>query len=165
MKTVLVLSSNPVFAETISSAVNPAAFKIVHRVDVAQAEPLLRANIVVVCIIDFEVDQLQGTWLLDQIRRMSPGSAIIVFVPETNLAWVEEAYLHGAAHVLVKPVRPRAIAVLLERQPEPAKGPAPKAASEPAFRLPNIGRAEESVTGLRPATVLQSLNVVRDFSV
>ena len=165
MKTVLVLSSNPVFAETISSAVNPAAFKIVHRVDVAQAEPLLRANIVVVCIIDFEVDQLQGTWLLDQIRRMSPGSAIIVFVPETNLAWVEEAYLHGAAHVLVKPVRPRAIAVLLERQPEPAKAPAPKAASEPAFRLPNIGRAEESVTGLRPATVLQSLNVVRDFSV
>src|SRR5690242_4297479 len=123
MKTVLVLSSNPAFPETIASAVSAAAFKIVHRVEVAQAEPLLRAKIVDVCIIDFEADQMQASWAMEQTRSMSPGSAIIAFIPENNMQWMEEAYLHGAWHVLTKPVRPRIIAALLERHRESVKTP------------------------------------------
>ena len=166
MKTVLVLSSNPAFPETISSAVNASAFKIVHRVDLSQAEPLLRASIVDLCIIDFEADQFQGAWALDQVRRMSPASAIIVFIPENNLQWMEEAYLHGAWHVLTKPVRPRTLAALLERHTESAKSPTVKAAS-PAIphHLPAFAVPLETAMSLRPASVLQTLNVVRDFSV
>ena len=132
MKTVLVLSSNPAFPETISSAVSAAAFKIVHRVGVSQAEPLLRANIVDLCIMDFEADQMQGTWALDQVRRMSPASAIIVFIPENNMQWLEEAYLHGAWHVLTKPVRPRTLATVLERHGESGKSSSAKASSRGA---------------------------------
>src|SRR2546423_11294861 len=73
MKTVVVLSSNPAFPEAISSGVDASAFKIVHRVDVTQAEPLLRANIVDLCILDLQSDQLQGSWAIEQLQRMSPA--------------------------------------------------------------------------------------------
>ncbi len=41
MKTILVLSPHPDFAEAIRASLNPEQYRIVHRLGVEEAEPLL----------------------------------------------------------------------------------------------------------------------------
>ena len=41
MKTILVLSPHPDFAEVIQAGLNPEEYRIVHRIGVEEAEPLL----------------------------------------------------------------------------------------------------------------------------
>jgi CheY-like chemotaxis protein len=41
MKTILVLSPHPDFAETIRASLNPEQYRVVHRLSVDEAEPLL----------------------------------------------------------------------------------------------------------------------------
>src|SRR6266705_3664234 len=115
MKTVLVLSANREFLEAISAGLDSASFKTVSRVDLTQAEPLLRASIADVCIIDVAADEPQALWLLERLRRMSRDCPVIVFAESKNPQWEEEAYLQGALHVLAKPVQPRLLGTLIER--------------------------------------------------
>ena len=71
MKTVLVLSSNPAFPGAITAGLSTSAFKIIHRIEAREAEPLIRANIVDLCIVDFESDQIDSSWKIVQLRRLS----------------------------------------------------------------------------------------------
>lgn len=161
MKTVLALSSSPAFPETIASGLSASRYKIVHRVDLRLAEPLLRANIVDLCIVDLETDEIQGSWIIDQLRRLSPHSPIMVFIPERTMQWEEDAYLRGVSHVLTKPVRPRLLETLVERL---TVGAPPAAAPATALR-PTTGISESYAAAPRPANAVQALNIVRDFSV
>src|SRR6266404_668652 len=110
MKTVLVLSSNREFIEAISAGMDSSAFKVIQRVDLGQAEPLLRAS-----IVDMASDEPQALWLIERLRRISPDCPVVVFTDQKSLQWEEEAYLQGALHVLTKPVRPRMLRTLLDR--------------------------------------------------
>ncbi len=115
MKTILVLSSHPEMAETIRSGLNPEQYRIIHRTGVADAEPMLAHGLVQGVIVDVEFNGVQNMWLVERLRRRDSRCPIIIYTGEKQSEWEEEAYLRGVTHVLSKPVRPRALASLLER--------------------------------------------------
>ena len=161
MKTILVLTPHPDFAETLRTGLNPEQFRVVHRVTLDEAEPLLAHGLVQVCILDLEMTGVQGVWVLEKIRRIDSKCPLIVFAETKQPEWEEEAYLQGVTHVLTKPVRLRLLNSVLDRllaptrafaAPAPTPAPAPPATS-------NAARYSEGATG-----AFQTADVLRDFS-
>lgn len=161
MKTILVLTPHPDFAEILRTGLNPEQFRVVHRVTLEEAEPLIAHGLVHVCILDLEMTGVQGVWVLEKIRRFDSKCPLIVFADVKQPEWEEEAYLQGVTHVLTKPVRLRLLSTVLDRlltpsrtvtAPVPAPAPAPPAASE-------VARYSEGATG-----TFQTADVLRDFS-
>jgi len=167
MKTILALSNHPAFAETIRAGLSPEQYRVVHRLNVDEAEPLLVHGLVAACILDTDMMDVELVWVIERLRRRDPKCAIIAYTAYSESAWEEEAFLHGLTHILTKPVRTRLLASLLER-PEggtstqvatrPAQ-PAPIPSSQmPPFRQQEISPAERFVNAEH------TLDVLRDFS-
>ncbi len=159
MKTLLVLGEHPDFAEAVRAGLNPEHYRVVARVSLEEAEPLLEHGLVEACIVDVELSSVRDIWFLEKLRRKVPRCPVILFAGAKQVEWEEEAYLQGAAHVLTKPVRGRVLTALLDRlwltptakpSPQPALPPPP----EP------VPPAE---TGVAPAAT-RTLAVLRDFS-
>ncbi|MFO1514373.1 MAG: response regulator [Verrucomicrobiota bacterium] len=115
MKTLLIISPHPEIAETIRSGLNPAQYRVVHRATHEEAEPLLAHGLAHVCILDLELEGVQGLWTVERLRRRDTRCPILVFSGAKSSEWEEEAYLRGVNHVLAKPIRPRLLASLLDR--------------------------------------------------
>src|SRR2546425_11044941 len=107
MKTVLVLAEHPELAEAVRAALNPEQYRVVHRANLEEAEPLLAQGLADACIIDVELTTPQGVWFLDRLRRRAPKCPLIIYTGAKHWEWEEEAYLQGVTHILTKPVRPR----------------------------------------------------------
>lgn len=164
MKTVLVLTPHPDFAESVRSGLNPEQYRVVHRVTSEEAEPLLAHGLVQVCLLDLEITGVQGIWLLERLRRQDARCPVVVVTEAKQPEWEEEAYLQGVAHVLTKPVRPRLLNALLERvlaapRPAPTPPPSPAKAPPPAAPPAEVPRLAEAT----PAA-FQTADVLRDFS-
>src|ERR1043166_5113518 len=95
MKTLLVLAQHPGLAEEIRAAVNPENFRVVHRVDLNEAEPLLAHGLADACFLDADLTNVQAIWLLEKLHRRVPKCPIIVFTSSKQWEWEEEAYLKG----------------------------------------------------------------------
>lgn len=164
MKTVLVLTPHPDFADTIRTGLNPEQYRVVHRVTLEEAEPLLAHGLVQVCLLDLEMDGVKGVWVLEKIRRQDSKCPLVVVSDTKQPEWEEEAYLQGVAHVLAKPVRPRLLTALLDRllatpRATPAPAPSPATPAAPAPTSFDTARFTEPATG-----AFQSADVLRDFS-
>lgn len=160
MKTILVLAEHPEFAATVREGVDPELCRVIHRVSLTDAEPLLDHNLADVCILDVELAQVQGLWAVEKLRRRAPKLPLILFTGAAKWEWEEEAYLQGVLHVLAKPVRGRVLSVLLERiwsNAPPAVLP-----SHPSF----VQRAEAPriADTVSSAGASQPMRVLRDFS-
>jgi signal transduction histidine kinase len=157
MKTLLVLAEHPDFAEAIRAAVNPEHYRVLHRANLNDAEPLLAHGLAGACILDAELASVPGLWFFDKLREKTPKCPVIIYTGAKQWEWEEEAYLHGATHVLPKPVRPRLLTALLDRlwpvaaAPQPLPVPVPPEAARPAQ------------SGAGPGAT-QTLSVLRDFS-
>src|SRR5437762_2699981 len=114
MKTILVLAQHPELGESIRAALNPEHYRIVHRLSVEEADPLLNHGLLDVCVIDADLTNVQALWTIEKIRRRLPRCPLLVFASAKPWEWEEEAYLQGVKHVLGKPVRPRMFNALLE---------------------------------------------------
>lgn len=162
MKTLLVLAQHPELAEAIRSAVNPEQYRIMHRANAEEAEPLL--GLADACILDVELTSVQGIWFLEKLRRRGPKCPIIIYTGASQWEWEEEAYLQGATHVLKKPVRARMFNTLLERlwqSPASTQATFVQAAPPPpAPPAPREHQPSQVVLGAPGA----ALNVLRDFS-
>jgi len=115
MRTLLVISPHPETADTIRSGLNPGQYRIIHRASHEEAEPLLAHGLAQICILDMELEGVQGLWTVERLRRRDPHCPILVYSGSKASDWEEEAYLRGVNHVLAKPVRPRLLAALLDR--------------------------------------------------
>lgn len=120
MKTILVLSAHPEMAETIRAGLSPEHYRIIHRAGATEAEPMLTHGLAQGVIVDVEFNGVQNMWLIERLRRRDARCPIIIYTGAKQSEWEEEAYLRGVTHVLSKPVRPRALAALLERLFTPA---------------------------------------------
>jgi signal transduction histidine kinase/ActR/RegA family two-component response regulator len=161
MRTLLVLAQHPELADAVRGALNPEHYRVVHRGDYQEAEPILNYGLVDACLIDVELSSVQGVWPIEKLRRRLPDCPIIVYTGAKQGEWEEEAYLQGVAHVLTKPVRNRLLNSILERLwPAPRHSP-----SAPARPSPPRPLSQETV---RPAVgsfrASQTLQVLRDFS-
>ncbi len=164
MKTLLVLAQHPDFAESVRAAVNPENYRIIHRLSLDEAEPLLHGALFSVCIIDVEPGNAQWIWMIEKLRRRVPRCPVIVYGGANAPEWEEEAYLMGVAQVLAKPVRARLLNSLLERalNPAPSAGPRPSRtlAPVPAPRSAENAPRSPSI----PANAFQPLEFSRHFS-
>ena len=73
MKTLLVLAPHPETAEALRAGLSPEQYRIVHRVGVDEAEPLLAHGIAQACIMDVELTGVQEIWILEKLRRRAPA--------------------------------------------------------------------------------------------
>jgi signal transduction histidine kinase/CheY-like chemotaxis protein len=158
MKTILVLAPHPELAETLRAGLNPEQYRIIHRADQAEAEPLLTHGLAQVAILDAEVAGVQSVWTIERLRRQNARCPIIVYTSTKQSDWEEEAYLRGVNHVLTKPVRIRALTVLLDR-----------ILAGPTLPPPNYARSEAPLPTHFAATsggvaLGQPLTVLRNFS-
>jgi signal transduction histidine kinase/ActR/RegA family two-component response regulator len=158
MKTILVLSNHPDFAEAIRASLDSAQYRVVHRLTVDEAEPLLAHGLVAACVLDADLLDVEIVWVVDRLRRYDAKSPVIVYTSASESAWEEEAFLHGVTHVLTKPVRARLLNSLLERP-----GNSPVKVLVPATPSPqnSFSRAPESGRSVNPSP---TLDVLRDFS-
>jgi signal transduction histidine kinase/DNA-binding NarL/FixJ family response regulator len=165
MKTILVLAPHPEFAAAIRAAVNLEQFRIIDRLDVDQAEPLLRPGLLDVCIFDAESATIQGLWTIEKVRRRIPDCPLLIYTASKQWEWEEEAYLNGVSHVLTKPVRGRLLNSLLDRigaapsHPPPASAARPRSSRSASSRPSSAGQATEA-----GQSSFKALEVVRDFS-
>lgn len=145
MKTLLVLAQNPDFAEAVRAAVNPEDCRVIHRLDLDEAEPLLHGNLFNGCVIDAESEDGRWIWMVESLRRRAPGIPILCYTGANAAEWEEQAYLMGVTHVLMKPVRARLLNGLLDRLfhaaspaglPRPARTSMPAPAHRPAEPRP-----------------------------
>ncbi|MGD1087276.1 MAG: ATP-binding protein [Verrucomicrobiota bacterium] len=161
MKTILVLSNHPDFAETVRAGLNPEQYRVVHRLGVDEAEPLLVHGLVDACILDVDLMDVEIVWAVERLRRRDAKCPIIAYTAYSESAWEEEAFLHGITHILTKPVRTRLLSSLLERfwnmptqrAASPTPPPAPILSLRPAEPPPS-----------RFVKTSQTLDVLRDFS-
>ena len=166
MKTILVLSPHPDFAEVIRAGLNPEAYRIVHRIGVEEAEPLLMHGLASACILDVDLIGVQGVWVIERLRRRDGKCPIIAYTTDSQSEWEEEAFLNGVTHVLTKPVRARLLNSLLERlwsTPRLSRTAQPSA-SMSSLSPAVFPRASESLSSSRFANASQTLGVLRDFS-
>src|ERR1051326_5394181 len=169
MKTLLVLAQHPDFAESVSAALNPEQYRVIHRSTVEDAEPFLAHGVADLLILDVELNSVQGTWLMEKLRRRGPKCPMIIYTGARQWEWEEEAYVHGAAHVLSKPVRARTLNVLLERLWAAPPGGMAVATTTPQPLLPaplEVIRPHEVGFPVQPQPVgtAHTLGVLRDFS-
>ena len=160
MKTILVLSSHPDFAEKIRASLNPEQYRVVHRLGVEEAEPLLTHGLAAACILDVDVMGLEGVWVIERLRRRTIKLPVIAYTASSQSEWEEEAFLHGVTHVLTKPIRGRLLNSLLERL---WSAPVARAAA-PCPRRPRRSAPSEPPADARFVNAAQTLDVLRDFS-
>ena len=160
MKTLLVLAAHPDLAEAIRSAVSPERYRVIHRVNIDDADPFATRGLVDLCIVDVELTGVQAIWLLEKVRRRLPQAALVVCSSVRSPEWEEEAFLQGAIQVLAKPVRPRLLNSVLERLHATTSSP-----ETPGTRPVAAQRPEEAVRQPRVEhTAAEALAVLRNFS-
>jgi nitrogen-specific signal transduction histidine kinase/CheY-like chemotaxis protein len=165
MKTILVLSSHPDFADIIRASLEPEQYRVIHRLNVDEAEPLLEHDLAGACILDVNLMGVEGVWVIERLRRHAAKKPIIAYTSDNQAEWEEKAFLHGVTHVLTKPVRRQLLNSLLERlwnvpaSPPPRPAPPAPAPSTRLFSLP-----VESPASGRSINAAQTLDVLRDFS-
>lgn len=159
MKTLLVLAAHPDLAEAVRAAVSPEHYRVIHRINIDDAEPFTTRGLVDLCIVDAELAGVQAIWLLEKVRRRLPQAALVVCSSVRTPEWEEEAYLQGAAHVLAKPVRPRLLNSILDRLRVSSSSSAPEARPAAAPRPDDGTRFARS-----DHTAAEALGVLRNFS-
>jgi signal transduction histidine kinase len=159
MKTILVLASHPALAESLRTALDPERYRIVHRLNTDEAEPLLNHALVHVCVLDSEVVETQGMWVFEKIRRRLPNAPLIVYAEEGKWSLEEECYLAGVQNVLRKPVRARVLEALL--QPPTTQAPARPVSPQ---RTATQRSGEESFSRPGSDATLRALQRWREFS-
>jgi len=169
MKTLLVLSPHPEFAETLRAGLNPERFRVVHRVSLEEAETLLAHGLTHVTLLDLDLSGVQGIWVIEKLLRRDSRSPIFVCTETKQPEWEEEAYLKGVSHVLTKPVRTRMLAALIEQHfaRVPTTSPSPIVLPPPSALPPASSSDTTRFLPVSPAIASgssQTADVLRDFS-
>jgi len=156
MKTLLVLAGHPELCGVIRAALNPEEYRIIERLNIEEADPLLSRGLVDACILDVEGLNVQGLWAVEKLRRRLPSCPVVIYTGAQPWEFEEEAYLQGVSNVLAKPVRARLLQTLLPRlcaQP-------PSVAARPVLPRPaEAPKVTETGSG-----TFRALEVLRNFS-
>ena len=161
MKTILVLSSHPDFAEAVRTSLNPEQYRVVHRLNADEGEPLLMQGLASMCILDADLLGVESVWVIERLRRRNAKIPIIAYTEFVQADWEEEAFLRGATQILTKPVRQRLLNSVLERLNQSAVVIRP---TLPQITAPQtIHRSSDSSSNTAINTG-QTLDVLRDFS-
>lgn len=115
MRTLLVVTSQPAMAAAIGSVLEAGQFQLIVKEHVGEAEFLLGRGAIDATILDAELTGARALRAIEELKSFAPVCPILVFTPDRQWQWEEDAYLLGVAHVLTKPVRGRMLNHLLTR--------------------------------------------------
>ena len=165
MKTILVLSSHPDFAEAIRASLNSEQYRVVHRHNVEEGEPLLVHGLIGACVLDADLMGVECVWAVERLRRRDARTPIIAYTEMPQSDWEEEAFLRGVTHILTKPVRPRLFNSILERLwTQSGQAPAATAPATTSTGNTSLITRVSSGEAERNINAAQTLSVLRDFS-
>ena len=168
MKTILVLSAHPDFAEAVRAGLNSESYRVVHRIGIEEAEPLLAHDLAAACILDIDLMGAEGVWVIERLRRRAARLPVIACATRNQPEWEEEAFLQGVTHVLTKPVRSRLLNSLLDRlwtaSPAQAVPPVPMPSSASGNTTQFYRAAAPLADTSRFLNATQTLDILRDFS-
>jgi DNA-binding response OmpR family regulator len=89
MKTLLVLAEHPGLAEAVRAAVNASQYRVLCRSTLDEAEPLLVHGLADACILDVELNSVQGVWAVEQLRRRAIKCPLLVYTATKQWEWEE----------------------------------------------------------------------------
>ena len=115
MRTLLVITRQPMFASAIESALDPSRYRVIPKEDAVSAGALLTRRAMDAVILDLEVHDALAIRSIEDVRALAPDTPMLVFASTGFQSWEEQAYLLGVEHVLEKPVRARLLQNLLDR--------------------------------------------------
>jgi signal transduction histidine kinase/CheY-like chemotaxis protein len=175
MKSILVLAPHPEVAEILRGGLSADTWRILHRVSLEEAEPLLAHRLADVCVLDLDLNGVQSAWVIEKLRRQAPHLPLIVVAGTRLPEWEEDARLKGVLQVLSKPLRPRLFEAVLQQIMDAATfsaaSAAPAAAVIPSTPPPvwqGTGSDTSRLFAVPPAGVTgltaHPLKVMRDFS-
>lgn len=155
MKTVCAISNHPELSGMLKSVLPAGEFRVIAQEE--WSDDLARVTGAILDVIALEVDLtgVDSIRLLDKIRNRLPNCPVYIFAGQRQPDWEEEAYLHGAKHVFIKPVRGRLVLELFSRE-EVSNAFASGGASEFA--------AVPSPTRLEDSSSMRTLTLLRDYS-
>ena len=78
MKTLLLLAQHPDLAESLRCGLNPEQFRVLQRMKLEEAEPLLAHGLVDACLLDMELLTVQSIWMVEKLRRLAPRCPLVV---------------------------------------------------------------------------------------
>ena len=145
MRTLLILTKQPLLAAAIQAVLDQTKFQIVAKEDVWEAELLLARGAIDASILDVELTDVRAVRLIEEMKNCAPGCPILIYTGAKQNEWEEDAYMLGVSHVLTKPVRGKLLNMLLDRcfsDVEPQASPggsrtSPGAREDALFRRPH----------------------------
>ena len=164
MKTILVLSPHPDFAEAVRASLSPEQYRVVHRLNVEDGEPLLVHGLSHACILDADLMGVESIWVIERLRRRDAKTPIIAYTEAAKSDWEEEALLRGVTQILTKPIRQRLLNSVLDRLDNQTPPPRAKTAVPAAIRAASPRATVDPGEASRAANATQTLDVLRDFS-
>lgn len=115
MRTLLVITRQPMFASAVEAALDPGRHRIIAKEDAVNAGALLTRRAVDGVLLDLDVHDAIAIRSIEEVRALAPTLPLLVYASGPYQAWEEQAYLLGVTHVLEKPVRARLLQNLLDR--------------------------------------------------
>ena len=160
MKTILIITENPGFAEAVRVAIGNEDHRVFVQPELQPGDPLAKVGQLDACIFDGDLNSVIPIRQIEAMDRIIAQCPFIVYSQSKQWEWEEQAYLLGVMHILAKPVRASILNSILEnlwskRVPKLVNS---IHQSEPIRQVPSNQYSES------PAIANKTLEVLKHFS-
>lgn len=111
----LIVDDDAVFCEVLAKAMAKRGFDVTSAHNTASALEKLETLMPEYVIIDLKIADESGLTLVEKIKKIDPGTRIIMLTGYASIATAIEAIKLGATHYLAKPVDVNEILAAFER--------------------------------------------------
>ena len=165
MKTILVLSAHPDFAEAIRASLNAEQYRVVHRQTVDEGEPLLVHGLIAACVLDADLMGVECVWVIERLRRRDARTPIIAYTRVAAIGLGGRS-LFARRHPCLDQTGPRrGCSIPSSIVSGPRRSPPPLTPWCPAATPPSLPAPPPTpAAATHFVNASQTLTVLRDFS-
>lgn len=111
----LIVDDDTVFCDVLAKAMTKRGFDVIYAHTITSALEKIELVMPEYAIIDLKLSDESGLILVDKIKRLDPGTRIVMLTGYASIATAVEAIKLGATHYLAKPVDVNDIMAAFER--------------------------------------------------
>jgi two-component system response regulator RegA len=119
----LIVDDDPVFCDVLAKAMTKRGFDVIYTHTITSALEKVESLMPEYAIIDLKLSDESGLILIDKIKKLDPGTRIVMLTGYASIATAVEAIKLGATHYLAKPVDVNDIMAAFERTSGDAEVP------------------------------------------
>lgn len=101
---ILLVDDEVEFVTTISERLSMRDYDVRVATSAAEAMPLLYSYCPQLVILDIRMPDINGTELLNLIKKLNPAIEVIMLTAYGDIKYVEEAMKSGALEYIIKPI-------------------------------------------------------------